>query len=156
MISDLRFKKREQAHLSGFTLTEILVVISLAALISTFALGMSLDAFRSYNFRSEQTLLLSLLQKARSQAMSNIDQLPHGVHVSGNQYTLYEGSAWKSRDVLKDADFPVGKGVAPSGVTDMLFTQLSGKPVSAGDIVLSDGGHASVIFSINSQGRINY
>jgi prepilin-type N-terminal cleavage/methylation domain-containing protein len=140
---------------SGFSLLEILVVLGMFVLISGFALVISIDSFRSHNFGSEQELVVGLLQKARSQAMDNIDQTPHGVHFTSSNYSIFEGPTYTS-----GIDFPVGSGITPSGATDVVFAQLSGQVAGANPplkIVLKDNttGKTFNIF-INNEGQINY
>jgi prepilin-type N-terminal cleavage/methylation domain-containing protein len=136
----------------GFTLIEILVVMAIFVLIAGFALVVSMDSYRSHNFKSEQDLLVAVLLKARSQAMNNINQLPHGVYIpiTHDKYSLFQGSTCTS-----GIDFPVSKGFTPSA-SCIVFTQLSGA-TAATSITLTDNTTNKVFtININNEGQINY
>src|ERR1044072_4262622 len=80
----------------GFTLIEILITIGLIGLIAALGLFISLNFYKNYSFRSERNVIVSILQKARSQSMDNIDEQRHGVHffINGGKltYLLFECS----------------------------------------------------------------
>lgn len=75
---------------AGFTLIEILLVISLAAVAAGFGVVFGLDAYQRSTFRGQQDILVSALQKARSRALANIGQCHHVLEVwdSRDGYTL--------------------------------------------------------------------
>jgi prepilin-type N-terminal cleavage/methylation domain-containing protein len=137
----------------GFTLIEILTVIGLLAIMVGFGLAFSMDAYRGYNFRNERDTVINLLQKARSQAVSNIDQQPHGLHVDANQYVLFEGSPYISTDP-KNITIPSTASISHNIVSDILFNQLDGSittPPAA--LVISDASHTSSV-TVNNEGQI--
>ena len=58
---------------------EIIIVIAMFGALLALGLFMSMDAYRGFSFRSEEDTVVSLLQKARSRAMNNMNQTPWGV-----------------------------------------------------------------------------
>ena len=128
------------------------------ALIGGLVLPMTMDAYHSYNFKSEQNLVLSLLQKARSQSMSNINQVPHGLHVnqSLHQYTLFQGVDYTHRDTGFDLVYDGSTNYSLSGLSDVIFTQLSGDSNTAGNIILDDRIHPQAKIILNNEGQINW
>lgn len=141
---------------SGFTLIEILVVLGIFIFIASFALVVSMDSYHGYNFRTEQDLLLGVLQKARSQAVANVNQKPHGVFLdaSSTQYTLFQGTDYSHRDTSFDLVFKGNSGYSLSGTTSTVFTQLSGTTTPA-TVTLDDHTHPIFNICINSEGQIN-
>jgi prepilin-type N-terminal cleavage/methylation domain-containing protein len=144
---------------AGFTLIEFLVVMALVGVVASFALVISMDSYHSNNFSSEQNQLLGALLKARSQAVANINQKPHGVHLDHDTvtYTVFQGSSFSGRpasDTSLDIVFSGNPAYALSGSTDVIFTQLTGATTVA-TISLDD--HTNPIFNIctNSEGQIN-
>ncbi len=145
----------------GFTLIEILIVLGLVGVIASFGVIMSYSSISRVNSSQERDLLVSLLLSgARAEALANIDEKDHGVHIQDDKYILFEGSSWGSatnkRDVIRNS---VVKITGPSGILppfDVIFTRLSGN-VSAGDgtITLTGNGQ-SIDFTINKVGRINW
>jgi prepilin-type N-terminal cleavage/methylation domain-containing protein len=154
MIKDSRLNQR------GFTLTEILVVLGLLIIVSGFALVVSMDSYRRYNFRNEQNLLLGVLLKARSQAISNINQKPHGVHLdqAAVKYTLFQGSPFAGRpaaDSNLDITYNSNSAYVLTGLTDVIFSQLTGQPNASGAVTLDDHIHPVFNICINAEGQIN-
>lgn len=132
---------------------EILVVMAIFVIIAGFGLVVSMDAYRSNNFRSEEDMLLGVLLKARSQAVNNVDQKPHGVHITSANYSIFEGATYTS-----GIDFPVSSGFTPGGATDIVFSQLTGQISGAPLTVTLKDNTTGKIFtiSINNEGQINY
>lgn len=140
----------------GFTLIEVLVSITLLAVLAGFSLTVTLDSYRSYNFRSQQELLVSLLQRARAQAMANINQMPHGLHLdaASASYTLFQGGSFAYRDPSQDLIFTGNSVQSLSGLSDIIFTQLSGT-TTAGSIILKDSFYQQAVINLNNEGQIN-
>ena len=66
--------------MSGFTLIEILVVSAIITVLASLGLLMSFDVYRGFSFHSEVSTVASLLMRARSRSLANINQIPHGLH----------------------------------------------------------------------------
>ncbi len=155
-------------HKRGFTLIEILIVIGIMTLLGGMALIVSMDNYHAYAFRAERDTLVSLLQKARSQSMSNIclgtagsctNGKTHGVYVSAGQYTVFQGPTYATRDTVVDEIYPV-RGVdvqkKSGSLTEVVFSQLSGDVLLPGYItLLNSDGHVSTT-TITSQGSITW
>ena len=139
---------------AGFSLLEILIVLALFTVLGGMALVVSMDAYRSYAFSSEQDLLVSLLQKARSQSQNNIDQSAHGLSLAAGAYTLFEGSDYAHRNLSADVVFSPSSNYALSGLTEVIFSQMSAT-TTAGEIVLNDNAHPKAAISLNYEGQIN-
>ena len=117
---------------NGFTLIEILITIGIFAVIATIGLIISLDFYRSYAFRSEESTIVSILQKARSQSMDNIDQVRHGVHFQADplKYILFECASgtpqcsdYSGADTSRDLVIDPAYGSTVSGVPfDVVFS----------------------------------
>ncbi len=159
----------------GVTLIEILVVMALIAVVAGLAMITTLDAFRGSAYHNERDSLIAALYKARSQAVSNIclgagctQGKPHGVYIQTDpithvvqQYVIFQGSSYAGRDAAVDEPLNSNYTVAITGMSEVVFTELSGDPtpVSVGSITVSDpsgihqGTLASVI-STNAEGQI--
>lgn len=156
-----------QAEFSrGMTLIEVLVVLALAAMIGGFALFMSMETYRGTSFRSDRDLLVSLLERARAQAVNNLcigvctNGKPHGVAIRPsdhpNSYVGFQGNSYLTRDVAVDDIFDASPVVAATGLTEAVFASLAGTSTTLGgfSVTLTDaGGHSSAI-TVSALGQI--
>jgi prepilin-type N-terminal cleavage/methylation domain-containing protein len=139
----------------GFTLYEVLVVIAILAVLSGLGLFASIDFYKSYAFYSERNIVVSAIQKARSQSLANINESKHGVYFGTNNYVIFQGENYDFRSAIYDEIIQTNSLVANSGLTEIVFEQLSGLPSATGTIALSDNLRSSTI-SIGNEGRINW
>ena len=140
----------------GLTLIEILISISLLAILAGFGLVESMDSYRRYNFFSQRELLVSLLQRARAQAMQNLNEMPHGLHIDSiaATYILFQGSDFAHRDLSGDLIFSGNPGQSFAGLTDVVFSRLSGTTTS-GSIIFKDSIHQQAVINLNDEGLID-
>jgi prepilin-type N-terminal cleavage/methylation domain-containing protein len=149
----------------GFTLIEILTVIGLISMIAGFALSTNIGSLRAFSFRDDRDELVSVLQKARSEAMNGIclggctGGASHGVHLESGKYVLFQGGSYAARDTETDEIHTLSGATALSGATDVVFERLSGdavlSPAGSAIMVQSSDGHASTI-KINAEGQITW
>ncbi len=144
---------------SGFTLVEVIIVISLFALLLGLSYPFTLELYRSYTLRTDTAMLVSVLQKARSQSLNNISEMSHGVHIDDAGYTIFQGSAFDEAGAQNEF-IEKSQGVTVHSDGDIIFEQISGDiapPFALGEstITLTDGVHTERI-TINNEGRINY
>ena len=141
----------------GFTIVEVLVVIGIASLLLGLGLFISMDAYRSYSFRSERNNFVSVLEKARMLSLVNVGQAAHGVHVTTSTYTIFEGAAYSPTSSLNEV-ITIGRTVTitenPTG-TDIVFGQLAANVTTSAQFVISDGTRFGGI-SINHEGQIDW
>jgi len=147
----------------GFTLIEVLVVIGLAGLIAVVGYVSSIGAFQRNTFSTQREMAVSLLQRARSEAMANINQSAHGIAVTNTDFILFD-------DINEDGDrdsggaedvfvIPRDSGVAQSGDDTFSFAQLSGNELDGGGSLTLTGKRANVdeaIITVDSNGRIDW
>lgn len=142
-------------HNNGFTMIEIVVVIGIFAILGTFGLFATLDSYRSSSLSGERASLVSILSRARANSLSNIDGLPHGVHITPTNYTIFEGSSYDTRAVNLDQTISASNSITHGTSTeDIIFSQLSGTTTQT-IITLSNGVRFEII-TVNSEGMINW
>ncbi|MEO5635159.1 MAG: GspH/FimT family pseudopilin [Candidatus Paceibacterota bacterium] len=149
----------------GFTLVEILVVMGIFGLLASVGMFLSFDFYRTFSFHSEQNKLVSVLEKARGEAINNIcigstctEGKAHGVHIGSDKYTIFQTeSDWASRETGVDEDIEAGGGAFQvTGLTEVVFDPLSVHTTDTGTITLTaDTGQTSNI-TINSEGQIDW
>ena len=146
---------------AGFTLIEIALVIGLVTVVASVGMFFDFDSFRAHSFYADRDTLISTLQHARAEAISNIcrgscdNGLPHGVKILSDRFIIFQGADYVSADHNQDAVIDANINIEHGGLDEIVFSQLSGDTVFPGEIVLTDnlGGRKSII-SINSEGQI--
>ena len=141
----------------GFTFIEILIVLGLIMLVAGLGLFLSMDVYRSNSLHAEKNIVVSILQKARSRAMNNINENKHGVHFGAGKYILFTGPDWTLDPHPEDVSATTN--VTATGTTDVVFDQLTGNascsPAPPCAIALKNDLQTFVI-SINSAGQISW
>ncbi|MDP1689244.1 MAG: prepilin-type N-terminal cleavage/methylation domain-containing protein [bacterium] len=141
--------------LKGFSLIEVLVVISIFTMLLGIGLFFSFDFYRGYQISTERDIAVGILEKARSRAMSNIFESSHGVHVEQGQYVIFRGNIYvvgAGTNEVIPGNATISKNPMPY---DIVFAELTGLPDIAGNLTLSDGVNIKII-TINNEGRIDW
>jgi prepilin-type N-terminal cleavage/methylation domain-containing protein len=136
---------------SGFTLIEVLVTLTLIGLIA--GLGtMTLRPLRTASLSSERDLIVSLLSRARSRAMANDSDVPHGFCIDSDRYEVVR------RDGVVEEQGNVARHIQISGIpacdAPITFSQYSGTTTPARFTLT--GGDASITIDVNEVGAILY
>lgn len=143
-----------QAKLKAFTLIEFLISIAIIFSIGALGLFVSIDFYKSYTLNSERNIAISILQKTRNLSMANINEIKHGIYLDTNKYTIFQGENYSSRNQTYDEIIYINPMITKSGLQEIVFEQLTGKPSAIGNIILSNTTR-SITISIENEGRIN-
>jgi len=146
---------------AGFTLIEILVVIGIFGMILAFGLVTNLGSFKRNTFQAEQSILVSILERARARSMNNIYGMAHGVCYIAPNYVVFRGRTACLPTSSNDETVSANENISSlSGFSDpakfptIVFEQLSGKAMNA-SISMTDGIKSGDI-TINNEGRIDW
>ncbi|MFH1744770.1 MAG: prepilin-type N-terminal cleavage/methylation domain-containing protein [bacterium] len=150
---------------NGFTLIEILVVLTISALLLTFASTSFRDFQNKQSLNNEAEKLVSVLFVAQSKTVSSRDLSQWGVYFNMPQsYTLFNGADYATRNPALDKIYTIENDVTMSsvnlaeGVSQIVFKKLSGFTDQAGTIVfeLTLDSSKSKTVHINSAGQISF
>lgn len=145
---------------SGFTLIEALVVLSLVSILASLTLFFDMSNYRAESLHNEERLLMSTLERARTNAQNNVHERAHGValHPNGNAtYVSFEGNSLAESELHTREILPSAFTLGPSTPQEIVFAQLSGDVASGGEVVLVDSlRNASTSFFINHEGNIGW
>lgn len=142
-----------RAWSSGFTLIEIIVVIAIFGALIALGLFMSMETFRGTLFRSEQDIVVSVLQKARSRAMANMYQTSWGVCYITPDYVIFRGTECTA-GLPTNETIPASPASAVTFSAPIIFSQLSATTIG-GTITLMQDGRTSTI-AVNQEGTIGW
>ena len=139
----------------GFTMVEILIVITIVSMLAGLGYFMDLNILKSNIFSSDLNGIVDSIRRSRSEALNNIDNSAHGIKILPDSYVLFEGQNYDSRIVSKDQIIPVNSELTFSGLNEAVFTQLSGESTASGSIMVTEGLKTSAI-TINYDGGVNW
>lgn len=142
---------------------EMLIVMGIILVIASTPLFIDLTSYRADAFRAERATIATLLQKARADALNNIDQEPHGVALfpadHPHSYVVFEGSSYAASDPAKrevtDESYPIVFGA--TSPSEVVFNQLDASTNFNGDIIVVDTQRAATsTITINREGAISW
>jgi prepilin-type N-terminal cleavage/methylation domain-containing protein len=143
----------------GFTLIEITIVLSIITIVISFGMILDSRVLGRGTFHAEQSKIISLLQKSRSRAMSNVYGQAHGFCYDHPNYVIFYGRATCLPKDNTDDIVPANPNltVSFSPPAPVIFNRLSGSPTDdiAHNIRISDGVNSSDII-INYEGTIEW
>ncbi|TSC75288.1 MAG: Uncharacterized protein G01um101430_495 [Parcubacteria group bacterium Gr01-1014_30] len=138
----------------GFTLFEILLAVAILAILISITIPLGLDFYKSQQLEANTQGILQTLRRAQSKAMSAELDFPWGVYLTNDNYILFRGSSYASRDSQYDEVFDLPLTISLSGISEIVFSKLEGRPNVTGDIILSSSLDVMTI-NINEAGRVN-
>lgn len=140
---------------AGFTLLEVIVTVVILAVVASIGLFVGADFYKSYVLASERDSLVSILRKARAGAMNNFLELPQGVFIDQDKFTIFKGLSYAGRNSQYDEIIFRFRAVDISGPAEVVFQPIRGTSGVSGTITLSDGVK-NVAIEINDEGRISW
>lgn len=140
----------------GFTLVELLIIISLLSMILALAFMTTYSLVFDTALRDQTRNVESALRKAQTVAITGRGENDAGVKVKEKEFVIFQGSSYEGRTTPYDRTvyFPVTMTL--EGTDEFVFQKESGLLLFAEDeasLTLSYGGDSKVI-TVNSQGKI--
>ncbi len=140
----------------GFTLIELLLSISVIMLIA----GLSAPVYQSFQVRND----LDIATVATAQSLRRAQMLSQavdgdttwGVKAQTGSVVLFKGANYAARDTSYDEIFDVQESIAPSGVSEIVFTKFAGLPQTAGTIIYTSNANETRTITINAEGMISF
>ncbi|OHA67219.1 MAG: hypothetical protein A3C82_00960 [Candidatus Wildermuthbacteria bacterium RIFCSPHIGHO2_02_FULL_47_12] len=130
--------------MKGFTLTELVVVIALSVLLGGLALPALRIGQKNSELDSAVESVVSVLRLAQNRTLASEGASQYGVFfdtaAAPDQYTLFKGATYGSRDAGADEIHALPQGVEMFAVTIpqnfVVFTRVTGAVVNAGSVTL--------------------
>lgn len=139
----------------GFSLLEVLLSVA----IISFLAGLSMPIYAGFHTRNSMDLaaqsIAQALRRAEAYSQAVKGDSQWGVRVASGTATLYKGSSYALRDTAYDENITIPGNVAVSGLSEVVFTKLSGAPSTTGTVTLSTTNQTRNI-SINAKGMVDY
>jgi len=148
------FTLLEDSSPKAFTLLEILLVIGIISALLVAIIPMGLDFYKNQELSTQIQFLIQTLRRAQSKAMSIELDSPFGVRVNTQNYVLFKGTSYLTRDTPYDEVFDLPQIINSSGLSEVVFSKLEGKPNVTGNITLSSNNKSRTI-NINDFGTVS-
>jgi prepilin-type N-terminal cleavage/methylation domain-containing protein len=140
----------------GFTLPEVLLSLTLLAIIG----GMTIPMYRIFIVRNDldsaATTLAQNLRRAQTLAWAGDGDMSWGVHLGVGSILLYKGTSFATRDTNFDENTSIPTTIAVSGINDILFTRITGIPNATGTFTLTSQTSEIRNVTINEKGMVDY
>jgi prepilin-type N-terminal cleavage/methylation domain-containing protein len=151
--------QNKRKFLKGFTLIEILLSVSLLAMlfaIPSVIYQSSLDSNQVYGTKS---LITSAINIAQNNSISGKSDSTWGVYITTTNITVFKGTSYATRDMSLGGDFNTiytyPNTMSVSGITELVFAKKSGQPNTTGSITINKGSTTTSL-SINTKGIYAY
>lgn len=137
---------------TAFTLLEVLLVIGIVGVLA----GVSVPFYRAYLVRHDLNIaaeqIAQGLGRARLRAVSGEGNAEWGYSVP--HAVLFRGHSYATRDAIFDEPYPMSSSIVVSGLAEVSYSRLHGKPSATGSIVLTSilGEQRTVNILITSEG----
>lgn len=141
---------------NGFTLVEILLVISLITLIAIVSVPVTQSALFQNNLILTANSIVNSARTAQLKSRSQQNDSVWGVSIQSNSIIIFQGTSYSARVVSSDSVSQKSPGVVVTGVTEFTFSKMLAEPSATGDIILTSASNQKKTLTLNSKGIINY
>ena len=115
----------------GFTLLELLLVISGIVIIAVFTMPIGINFYNAQSFDETASGILSNLRRAQNQAFFQKNDSDYGVKFLANSYVFFRGSSYALRATSDDEIFYLPSGISIAGDDEIVFKKFTGRPAFA-------------------------
>lgn len=139
----------------GFSLIEILLTVSVIAMLAGIALPYSLRMVSKNDLDTAVFSAARALAQAQSNAQAGYRDSAWGVKAQRGSITLFQGASYAARNVSHDETSSIG-GTATSGNAEIVFQKLYGEPTAAGSLTLTGLNNDTRSITISTTGVLSY
>jgi len=137
----------------GFTLVELLIVITVIIIIAALTVPVGVNFYRSQVLDETTSSILTTLRRAQAQSLFQKNDGSFGVRFLSGSYVLFQGSSYTARIQSEDEIFTLSGGITTSGIDEIVFAKLAGSPNTTGTLTITSGDEGQSI-SINAHGKV--
>lgn len=143
----------------GFTLIEIIVVISIIGIIAGVSSVTFMNMYRTSTLKAGGNEVYSALTSARERTLSSENDTVYGVRIATSSVIRFAGPTYNPSDT-QNTIYYFGKDVSATSSlistgTNVLFRRLTGESSASGTIYIRNGISTSTIV-IRTSGLIEY
>lgn len=120
---DSSFHTKKAKAVAGFSVVEILLVISIILVLSVALITRFNGANASNALKDNQAKVINILEEARNRSASGADNSDHGVHIEEHELTLFNGQSYVPGDG-KIITFPEAISLSSASAT-IIFKRIA-------------------------------
>lgn len=143
------------AHRPGYTLTELVITIAMAGILTTLGIGGYVSVRSWNNVRVGTASVAESWRTAQSYAQQINENNDWGVYLTSTTITLFQGQSYSARVTSADRILALPSGLTVSGLTEVRYSRLSGTTSTPGTVTISSGQLTSTL-TLNAKGTITY
>lgn len=122
---------RAQLFRSGFTITELLIVVAILGVLMSITIPSFTDFRRSSLLNTDTMGLVTLINKARVLSISAKNDDQYGVHLEGGKAVLFQGGTYSAGAITNEEQvFSAGLALSSimvnGGGSEILFEKVTG------------------------------
>lgn len=140
-----------QESYNGFTLIEVMLTLALFFLIALFASPLYGNFIFSQEVSVVSDELRGSIEKAQFSSMMGENHVSFGVAIHDGKIILFQGDSFLSREQRFDETFTIHSRVSVSGLSEVVFAPVSGRPNNQPTITVSGNGRTEM-WKMNSEG----
>ena len=143
----------------GFSLAEVVVVVAIIAILAVIGVGAFVSGRQSAEFDAVSDGIVSVLEKARSDALAGKGGTNFGVKINASSYVFFAGSSYNAGD-SSNITYQVSSGFTLSTTLGgagsvVIFSRLTGTPSSTGTVTITrTSPSATRVITVASQGSL--
>lgn len=139
----------------GFTIVELLVVISIASLLS----GLAFSSYKIYQKSNNLTIatntFVNTFRRAQLKSRIRTENSDWGVKIDNNEIVMFKGGNFIERDNEYDETYDLPNDIEVSGTSTIILKKTTGFPTSSSTIIISNN-HGTKNIEFNSKGILFY
>jgi prepilin-type N-terminal cleavage/methylation domain-containing protein len=123
----------------GFSFVEITIVLAIITILSTIVVFSFSSAGSKQSLEKTTISVISILNEAKSMAVSSKDFSDYGVRISENELVSFKGNYGNENKIYSIPNLVTISDISISGVTnnDIIFKKVSGSTNATGTITIS-------------------
>lgn len=142
---------------AGLTLLEILLSISILAILGVSVMGVILQFQTQSDLDSSVLTAVEALRQAEEFSRSAKGDSPWGVKFATGSVTIFQGQSFALRNAAFDEALIINPEISITGNTELVFFRFAATTTNAGTTTLlhTSSGFSRAIF-ISDKGRLDY
>lgn len=140
----------------GFTLIEIVLTVAVLAILFRVTVPVFLGFQSRSALESAVNTTVGGLRQAQTFARTGSGDGQWGVKMADGAVTVFQGASYATRNATLDETTDIAPAITPTGLTEVVFSKLSGDPTTTGTIILTTQNNEAKSITINAKGTLVY